>query len=369
MITWIGLGFFSSIEQRIKNEAERALFRLIQSLYSRTTSSLAQTPSDIFEVKCGVRQGGPESPLLYNLLMDYVMRIFIKECSESGVEFLRLKYRIPASASKTSIETVGHHIMDWLGYADDLVLMLENKTSLRKSIEILNETFQRFGLEINVRKTKTMIINYANDPNDYPDTLIRLNNKDIDNVKEFIYLGCKMKFNESMTGNCEVHMRVDLADSKFYELGRNLMNKKILLHTRTKFLNDSVRSRLTYACQSWNITQSQFNKMSSTYYAMLRKMIKGGYRRIGNTWRYALTNKDLLRISNTEDVSEFVKRQQRNYVSHIIRQDNESTSKRLMFNDNHRRTRGPHSTLLQSVIEFAHVDDETFMENAMNRVY
>ena len=159
---------FSSIEQRIKNEADRALFRLIQSLYSRTTSSLTQTPNDNFEVKCGVRQGGPESPLLYNLLMDYVMRIFIKECSESGVEFLRLKYRIPATASKTSIETIGHHIMDWLGYADDLVLMLENKTSLWKSMKILNETFQRFGLEINAKKTKTMIINYADDPNDYP---------------------------------------------------------------------------------------------------------------------------------------------------------------------------------------------------------
>ena len=69
---------FSTITQRIPNKADRKLFELIGSLYSCTTTALAQTPDDVFEVKLGVRQGGPESSMLYNLFMDYVMRVYLK---------------------------------------------------------------------------------------------------------------------------------------------------------------------------------------------------------------------------------------------------------------------------------------------------
>ena len=55
---------FSSISQRMKNQNGVKLFELLQSLYSRTTTALTQTPDDKFDVKCGVRQGGPKSPLL-----------------------------------------------------------------------------------------------------------------------------------------------------------------------------------------------------------------------------------------------------------------------------------------------------------------
>ena len=55
------------------------LIELLETLYQHTSTSLAETPNDRFETSTGVRQGGPESPLLYNLFMDYVMRVFIEE--------------------------------------------------------------------------------------------------------------------------------------------------------------------------------------------------------------------------------------------------------------------------------------------------
>ncbi len=54
---------FSSISQRMKNRNGTKLMQLFQSLYAQTTTALAQTPENKFEVKCGVRQGGPESPI------------------------------------------------------------------------------------------------------------------------------------------------------------------------------------------------------------------------------------------------------------------------------------------------------------------
>ena len=79
-------------------------------------SALAQTPDDKFDVKCGVRQGGPKSPLLYNLLMDYVMRVYLEECDKGNINLLKLKYNTPDVASHSEIASVGFHTLDWIDY-------------------------------------------------------------------------------------------------------------------------------------------------------------------------------------------------------------------------------------------------------------
>ena len=323
---------FRTIEQRLPDEPSRKLFRILESLYSFTTTALAETPDDLFELFIGVRQGGPESPLLYNLYMDYVMRVFLDDCKKHGIKFLNLKYRIPQEASRSNRMNVGCTQIDWIGYADDLVLAFESTDDLEKAINLLNCAFKRFKLEINMSKTKSMILNY-DEPLEYPTSIAKIDGSIIENVQVFQYLGCKIKFDEPSTGNAEIELRIDAGESKFYELGKNLMNYKIKLHTRVRMLNSLVRSRLTYACQSWSITRIQLNRLSSTYCAMLRKMIKGGYRRKQNTWSFEITNQDLLRIGNTEDISDFIARQQRNYAAHVIRKEITSALKRRMFND------------------------------------
>ena len=129
------------------------------------------------------------------------------------------------------------------------------------------------------------------------------------------------------------------------------MNKKILLRTRMKLLNALVRSRLAYSCQTWTVTQGKIKQLRSYYGSMIRKMVKGGYRRHRDSWRFILSNEDLMKISKTEDITEFIKRQQRKYTDYVIRKEITSTSKRLMFNDDRIRKTGPKTTLLKSTIK------------------
>ena len=49
---------FESIQQRISSDENRKLFQLLKSLYSYTTTTIAETPNEIFELITGVRQGG-----------------------------------------------------------------------------------------------------------------------------------------------------------------------------------------------------------------------------------------------------------------------------------------------------------------------
>ena len=100
---------FKSIYQRFSNNEETTLFQILQAINLHTTTALAETPDDIFDISTGVRQGGPESPPLYNLYMDYVMRVFHNICQENSVKFLNLKFRIRMTANTREQKMYGYY--------------------------------------------------------------------------------------------------------------------------------------------------------------------------------------------------------------------------------------------------------------------
>ena len=89
------------------------------------------------------------------------------------------------------------------------------------------------------------------------------------------------------------------------------------------------RSRLTYSCQMWNVTQHQQERIDATYTNMIQKIIRWDTR--GKTKQqntdpdqehdvsYILTNKDVLNICTAEAVSNYVNVQQAKYLAHLAR--------------------------------------------------
>ena len=356
---------FKSIKQRFKANSDMKLVELLETLYQHTSTSLAETPDDRFETSTGVRQGGPESPLLYNLYMDYVMRVFIEECKEKHINFVKHKYRIPDYACDTNIETLGINLVDWIGYADDIVLCFETRDLLQKAVDVLSDTFKRFNLNINVSKTKTMIINNNDALNEYPTSICSLEDKRIDNVKVFRYLGGNIKYNEQNTGDEEVELRLESGEAKFYALSKKFFNHKIPLRTRAQILNTLIRSRLTYACQCWSITEKQKQLLCSKYNLMLRKMTKGGFHRKDNSMSFKYTNADILRLCKSECLDKFIEKQQKKYLAHLIRMGNNSTSKKLLFDDTPSRNPGPEITLFSSVLKSENISAKEFAKKAL----
>ena len=360
---------FKTIEKRFPNGSGNELVQILKAIYSYTTTSLAENPDDSFELTVGVRQGGPESPMLYNLFMDFVMRIYLEECNNKGITFLKLKYNIPASASYTGKNAIGNFSLDWCGYADDLLLVFDNEDSLRKGANLLDEIFKRYRLCINISKTKTMILNQQYEGREYPSTISSLRGNDLENVKSYGYLGCEVKYDEPNTGETELNLRSDAAECKFYSLARNFMNMKIRLRTRITMLNSLVRNTLVYSCQTWSTTMAQLNRMNAQYMSFIRKMTKGGYKRKDNSWHFVFTNMNLLEMAKTTDLTSYIRRQQRNYVGHVIRKENASIVKRLLFNSDMSRRPGRQTTLLSSVLSNVQGNPDELYTNAMNRVF
>ena len=159
---------------------------------------------------------------------------------------------------------------------------------------------------------------------------------------------------EPNSGDAEINHRIQISFLKLNELSNLLQNFQINLKARVKFLNRFVRSRLTYACQNWNITQTQFDRIDATYRTFLRRMIRNGMKHVNeaeNDFRMLISNVRLHEICGTMDVSVFIKNQQRNYVAHVIRMSVHRNVKKLTFNDDKNTRRGrPVRSLLEQVM-------------------
>ncbi|XP_066935519.1 uncharacterized protein [Clytia hemisphaerica] len=360
---------FESIKLRFPDRSIPRTFEILQTLYENTTLTYDDAMIS-FKTTSGVRQGGPESPFLFNLYLDFVMRVFIEKCKDDNrIKYFKHKYRVnPQAHSRaerfemraSGIRTWGEATLSWCGYADDIVLFLLSLEGISAATELLDLTFTAFGLTINVSKTETMTINQEQ----HLDSIISLREEQLKNVKEFKYLGAVLNHLQPNTGEAELNQRIQLAIVKFAQMSNLLQNFQINLRVRIFFLNSFVRSRLTYSCQNWNLTSLQYDRLDVTYRMFLRRMVRGGFRyvdEVNNDFRYVISNNQLHTICGTSDVNVFIKQQQRNYAAHVVRMPSGRLSKLLMFNDDKNCKRGRISlTLLDQVIKNENCSIEKF---------
>ena len=304
------------------------------------------------------------------------MRLFKEKSND--INFFKHKYRINLkSLTRTqryqirnkNIQTFGQAELPWIGYADDLVLFFTDKESLLSGSELLNQVFESFGLVVNKLKTETMVLNHQILDQHYQDTIISLDEIPIKNVTNFTYLGSKINHDEPNTGNTEVNNRIQMASSKFNEMSNLLQNQRVNLRTRINFLDSLVRSRLTYACQNWNLTKNQFERLNVSYRSFLRRMIRNGQKFVNpteNDYRLMISNERLHEICHTRDVEYFIRDQQTKYMSHVTRMDANRSIKQLAFNDDKYTKRGrPVRTLFDQVLENLNISTDEFCTLAL----
>ncbi|HET6457667.1 MAG TPA: reverse transcriptase domain-containing protein [Nitrosopumilaceae archaeon] len=113
--------------------------RLIINLYWHQQAAVRwdNEVSRYVNISRGVRQGCIISPLLFNLYSEYM----IKEALDN----------------ETGIRFNGNNISN-LRYADDAVVMADTMKQLQKLMDKLNETCKIYGMGINVKKPKVMVM-------------------------------------------------------------------------------------------------------------------------------------------------------------------------------------------------------------------
>ena len=113
-------------------------------------------------------------------------------------------------------------------------------------------------------------------------------------------------------------------------------------------------------------------KLDVTYQNLLRKMIRGGFKRIEDNdgdFRYKPNNERVHAVCCISDVSKFIRKQQKDYAGRVVGMPIERCEKQLMFNDekHHRIGRVTPLSLLQQVPKFNNSTVDNFIFKSMKR--
>ena len=122
-------------------------------------------------------------------------------------------------------------------YADDTALIADNKDNLQKIVNKVKEVSSRGGLEMNIKKTKTMITSRKPENKSIE---IKVDNEILQQVHKFIYLGTEIS--EEAKSDKEIERRSNIAKEKFSKIAHLLTSKKLKLPTKLRILKCYVYS-------------------------------------------------------------------------------------------------------------------------------
>lgn len=201
---------------------------IIQQTLTNTTSKIKFMGeiSKPFLINTGVRQGDGLSPLLFNIVLEKVIREWEKEVKgiQIGIK-INLREKIKC-----------------LAFADDLAIFTENHKDTIHAIEKLQEIAQKTGLQISYEKTKYMERKPSNNKH------IKTKYGTIERVPHFKYLGEIIQPSGlDLTANLERIKKLQ----KAYKLTWNHYNKKsISRNAKLRHYNTVVLPEALYAAET-----------------------------------------------------------------------------------------------------------------------
>ena len=83
--------------------SNRTNFEILESLYKNTKGIITNTEQEIL-LSIGTRQGAIESPMIWALWIDWILRIYLYHAKQKGIKFLELEYRINQQATKRDMK-------------------------------------------------------------------------------------------------------------------------------------------------------------------------------------------------------------------------------------------------------------------------
>ena len=208
------------------------------------------------------------------------------------------------------IKLLGEYINN-LRYADDTVLLAETEEELQKLVDAVKEGSLKFGLEMNTKKTKTMII--RRDINDGSKIEIKVDGETLEQVDSYQYLGQLI----TEDGRCEkdIRRRIGIAKTNFLKMKNVLTTKNLSMKTRKKILYCYIISTLMYAAETWVINVADWKKIEAFEMWALRKMMKISYTE-------HKSNEEVLKMANHKRTikSEILLRKAK-YLGHALRRN------------------------------------------------
>ena len=286
---------------------------------TRATIQYDGSVSDSFEIKSGVKQGCVLAPTLFGIFFS----MLLKRAFGSSATGIKLHTRTDGRLfnlahlrEKRNLKIVT--LRDLL-FADDAALVAHSAQDLQTLLSRFSSACSDFGLTISLKKTKVLSQGVDILPT------ININGNDIENVKNFVYLGSNVASNASL--DTEINSRIGKASGTFARLTARVWdNQKLSIRTKANVYHSCVCSTLLYGSETWTLSSVQEKKINTFHLRCLRRIL-------GITWQHKITNEEVLRRTGLTTMYFILSQRRLRWLGHVLRMGEERIPKSLLYSE------------------------------------
>ena len=187
-------------------------------------------------------------PLIFGPFSEAVYRH--PACLNNIIYYIRRNTGL--EAAQAGITTARRNINN-LRYAEDTTLMAESEEELKSLLMKVKEESEKFGLKLNIQKTKIMASS--------PMTSWQIDVITIETVADFIFWGSKI----TADGDCshEIKICLILGRKVMTNLDSILKSRDITLSTKVHLVKAVVFPVVMYGCESWTVKKVEHRKIDA----------------------------------------------------------------------------------------------------------
>ncbi|KAL4084248.1 hypothetical protein QTP88_028073 [Uroleucon formosanum] len=214
--------------------------------YTEIEVKAANRASEPIRVTTGLRQGDALSPVLFNLVLEKVIR----------------------EANITGGFPVGQTTVDLLAYADDIAILGNSVEEVKSSCRKLMKTAGKVGLQINDEKTEYILVN--SEVNYRQGEIMEVDNHSFKRVSHFNYLGSILTNDNNI--KVEIDTRLKKGNNCYYGLGKVLSAKAVSKNLKVQIYTTLIRPVVLYGSETWPLRKAEQMRLEVFERKILRRV-------------------------------------------------------------------------------------------------